>query len=751
MKLDIEYLLKNLTLEEKAGLCSGADNWFTKAVERLGLPSIMMTDGPHGLRKQAGSGDNLGLEESVKAVCFPAGCALASSFDRGLMQEVGDHLGEEARSENVHTLLGPAINMKRSPLCGRNFEYLSEDPYQAGEMASGYVKGVQGRHVGVCVKHFAANSQESRRMSISARVDERTLREIYLTAFEKVVRQASPWSLMCSYNRINGVYSCENDWLLNHMLRDEWGFDGIVMSDWGAVNDRCRSLKAGLNLEMPYSRGVNDAKIVAAVKNGELDEEILNKSVRELLEWIGKGLDDVPAAPYDKEAHHAFARRAAGESAVLLKNDGLLPLKKGCKVAFIGGFAKAPRYQGGGSSHINSFRVSDALEAAKGIPNITYSQGVKDDGITADAGLFAEAVRNAKEAEAAVIFAGLPDSFESEGYDRTHMDLPECQNELIKAVAKVQPNTVVVLHNGSPVTMPWAEDVASILEMYLGGQAVGGAEVDLLYGDVNPSGKLAETFPLRLEDTPSYLNFPGERREVSYGEGIFIGYRWYDARKMQVLFPFGYGLSYTSFEVSGLTLSRSEMKDTDTLLVRVSVKNTGKVSGKEVVQIYVGAAEDSDAVRPIRELKGFVKVVLEPGEEKTVEFTLDKRSFAVFDSEEGEWVIPDGNYRIYVGNSSRNLPLSTDVKITGTQKAALVLQEFTTIGDVLRCPGGQEAMEPIIAKVAKAFGVHDDALGDGFGKMVDRMMQEMPLHSICSFAPVAMDEIKRALGGILRE
>ena len=744
--MDAKKIVQEMTLEEKAGLCSGADFWHTKAVERLGVPAVMVTDGPHGLRKQEAKADHLGLSESVKAVCFPAGCALASSFDRDLIGEVGTYLGEEAHAEKVHTLLGPAVNIKRSPLCGRNFEYLSEDPYLAGEMAANYVEGVQSQKVGTSVKHFAANNQETRRMSISDRVDERTLREIYLTAFEKIVKQAKPWTLMCSYNQINGVYSCENDWLLNQVLRKEWGFDGIVMTDWGAMNRRCEALEAGLDLEMPSSNGRNDAKIVQAVKNGTLKMEVLDKAVEGLLEWISKGLDEeAKTGSYDKEKHHRLACRAAEESAVLLKNkNGLLPLDRADKIAFIGRFAESPRYQGGGSSHINSFRVDSALDAAKnsGLKGITYAPGYEVDGAMTSPELLQAALKAAKEAKAAVIFAGLPDSYESEGYDRTTLDLPPCQNELIEKVCAVQPNTVVVLHNGSAVSMPWVEKAASVLEMYLGGQAVGTAEIRLLFGEANPSGKLAETFPLRLENTPAYLNFPGSENEVNYGEGIYVGYRWYDARKMQVLFPFGHGLSYTTFALSNLKLSSGEITDTDTLTASVTVKNTGKVAGKETVQLYVAPPENQKSIRPVRELKGFQKVSLNPGEEKTVLFFLNKRSFAYYETRIPGWYTGDGEYEIFVGASSRDLPLHETVKISSAERIPLKITDTTTMGDVLRYGKQPELLEPIMEKMRKAFGLTSES---EHPEMFREMMDSMPLHSIVSFFSEDVEELEKTL------
>ena len=558
--LDVKKLVNELTLEEKASLCSGADFWHTKAIDRLNIPAAMVSDGPHGIRKQESLADHMGVAESIKAIGFPTASAMACSFDRDLLHKVGDALGEECVAEDLAVLLGPGINMKRSPICGRNFEYYSEDPVVAGELGAAFVNGVQEHGVGTSLKHFAANNHEWRRMSISAEIDERTLREIYLAAFETVVKKAQPWTIMCSYNRINGVYSCENDWLLNKVLRDEWGFEGLVMTDWGAMDERVPSLKAGLDLEMPDCHGETDKLIVKAVQSGELEEPVLDTAVERILTMVDKyltarkGIDPasmvhpLPSSVergYDVAAHHALARTTAEQSAVLLKNEDILPLQKDKKIAFIGEFAKVPRIQGGGSSHINNTSVESALDAAG--DSVSYAQGFHIDEETTDETLLQEAITLAKESDVAVIFAGLPDSFESEGFDRTHLNMPANQNELIARISEVQPNVVVVLHSGSPIAMPWLDKVAGVLQMYLAGQASGGAAVNLLFGDATPCGKLAETFPLHLEDNPSYLNFPGNREKVCYQEGVFIGYRYYDKKKMDVLFPFGYGLSYTDF------------------------------------------------------------------------------------------------------------------------------------------------------------------------------------------------------------
>jgi beta-glucosidase len=548
-------------------------------------------------------------------------------------------------------------------------------------------------------------------MSISAEVDERTLREIYLVAFEKIVKKAQPWTIMCSYNCINGVYSCENDWLLNKVLREEWGFKGLVVSDWGAMNDRVRALRSGLELEMPASDGSTDQAIVEAVKAGQISMEELDTAVTRILELIQKYYDGKkPNAIYDKEAHHEIARRIAGESAVLLKNDNqLLPLKKTDKVAFIGEFAEKPRFQGGGSSHINCFKVSDALSSARGC-NVSYAKGYDLATDTLESSELEKAKKLAAESQIAVIFAGLPDSYESEGFDRTHINLPDCQNALIEEIVKVQPNTVVVLHNGSPVAMPWINKVRAILEVYLSGQAVGDATIDLLYGDVNPSGKLAETFPLRLQDNPSYLNFPGTNRTVEYREGIFIGYRYYDSKDMEILFPFGFGLSYTSFEYSDLKLrvagvanTRKDgkllMKDTDKLEVFVKVKNTGTRYGKEIVQLYVHDKEAS-VIRPVKELKGFEKIGLAPGEEKIVEFTLSKRDFAFYDTELEDWYAEGGDFEILIGKSSRDIVLSDTVLLESTVERPFLMDDRTTLADVLAYADNPQA---VIDQMMSAF------------------------------------------------
>ena len=752
MKRDVKGIIREMTLEEKAGMCSGKDFWHLKGVERLGIPEVMVSDGPHGLRKQAAEADHLGLNESIKAVCFPTACATACSFDRDLLEEMGERIGDECQAEDLSVILGPAVNIKRSPLCGRNFEYFSEDPYLASQMAAAHIKGVQSKNVGTSIKHFAANNQEHRRMSCSSEVDERTLREIYLAAFETAIKEAKPDTVMCSYNRINGEFASENHWLLTEVLRDEWGFDGYVMSDWGAVNDRVKGLKAGLELEMPASGGTTDKEIVEAVKNGELDEAVLDRAVERILNIVFKFADNRQEGKFDKEEDHKLAAKIEAESMVLLKNEGVLPLPtQGKKIAFIGKFAEAPRFQGGGSSHINSFKITGALEAVKEVAQVTYAQGydIKEDVIDQD--MLNQAVETAKEADVAVIFAGLPDAFESEGYDRSHMRMPECQNALISEVAKVQENVVVVLHNGSPVEMPWADEVKGILEAYLGGQAVGQAEVDVLFGKANPCGKLAETIPYKLADNPSYLNFPGDGQTVAYNEGVFVGYRYYDTKEMPVRYPFGYGLSYTTFEYSDLQLSADKIKDTDTLKVTLKVKNTGDRAGKEIVQLYV-ADKTGAACRPVKELKNFVKVELQPQEEKTVEMELDKRSFAWYNTQIHDWYAASGEYEILAAASSRDIRLKKTVYVESTTELPIHVHMNTTIGELLENPRTKAVIEGMTDSLIQHMGgssgdeEEESAASEAISKEMSlKMMENSPLRTLRSFMGMSTGEIQELI------
>lgn len=667
-------IVAQLSLREKAAFASGASFWTLEACERLGVPSVMVTDGPHGLRKQQGSGDHVGLNASVPATCFPTASALAASWDPGLLAEIGVALGEQCVAENVAVLLGPGMNIKRHPLCGRNFEYFSEDPLLTGEMAAALVQGIQSQGVGACLKHFAANNQENGRMVIDVVVDERTLRELYLRGFEIAVERARPWTLMCAYNRLNGSYCSEHDWLLNQVLRREWGFQGLVMTDWGATNDRVRGIAAGLDLEMPTSGGVNDLRLERAVKDGRLPDSTLDQAI---VRNIGLALCGAEQAErnvaLDRQAHHLLARRAATVCMVLLKNDGaLLPLAPRGRLGVIGAFAKQPRYQGAGSSQVTPTQLDcayDAIcEAVGGAGEVVYAPGYDPVHAPEDEALIQEATEVAGRVEVAVVFAGLPGAYESEGFDRDHMRMPAQHDRLVAAVSQANPNTIVVLANGSPVAMPWIDRVGAVLECYLAGQAGGGALADVLFGTANPSGKLAETFPVAQEDVAADRWFPGEGRQVQYREGLHVGYRYFDSAAVPVLFPFGHGLSYTSFAYTDLTATvRGDRCD-----VEVKVTNTGAVKGAEVVQLYVHDVESS-MYRPEQELKAFSKVTLEPGESKTVAMELDRSAFAVFDREAQRWVVEAGTFEVRVGSSSRDIRLAAGIEMPSADSVSSAL------------------------------------------------------------------------------
>ena len=654
MTFDIDALLAELTLEEKASLTSGSGFWYTAPVERLGIPKIMVSDGPHGLRAQPGEGDHVGLGGSLPATCFPTASAVASSWNPDLLRRIGEALAQEARACNLSVILGPGINMKRSPLCGRNFEYFSEDPYLAGELGVGIVDGIQRHGVGTSVKHYAANNQESDRLRVDARVDERTLREIYLPAFERIVTACQPWTVMCSYNKVNGLSASENPWLLTTVLREEFGFTGLVVSDWGAVYHRVPAVKAGLDLEMPPNLPRSPGQVVEAVRSGELAEEVLDDRVRAVLALVDKGMPVLELdEDFDADAHHALARAAAAESAVLLKNDdGILPLDPAARIAVIGEFARTPRFQGAGSSQVNPTRIENALdELTATFAEATFAAGYGIGDTTDDDRLRAEAVDAARNAETVVVLIGLPGADESEGFDRTHMNLPANQLDTLRAVAEANPDVVVVLVNGSTVLLgDVVPHARALVEAWLGGQAAGGAIADVLSGKVNPSGRLAETFPHRLEDNSSYLNFPGDSQIVRYGEGLYIGYRGYDRAHTDVAFPFGFGLSYTGFDVSDLavTVSGSVAAGDLAASVGVTVTNTGARAGAEVVQVYVRDVEASVG-RPVRELKGFAKAFLEPGESQQVTVALDQRAFSFWSDLLGRWVVEAGEFAGVVG------------------------------------------------------------------------------------------------------
>ncbi len=662
---DIHAILGRLSLEQKAQMCSGKDFWNLVGYEDLGIPSIMLTDGPHGLRKQEGKGDHAGLSESVPAVCFPSAAAIASSWDEELIEEMGSLLADECRQEKVAILLGPGANIKRSPLCGRNFEYFSEDPVLSGKLAAAHIRGVQKRGIGASLKHFAANNQEHRRMTIDTIVDNRALREIYLTGFEIAVKEGKPDTVMNAYNRLNGVYCSEHKTLLTDILRKEWGHRGFVVTDWGAENDRVEGLIAGQELEMPGPSEHNTSLIIDAVRSGSLAEEVLDEAVRRILAVVLRTYKTLSEPfRYDEEDHHQAARRILTESAILLKNDSLLPLEAGGSLAVIGEFAKIPRYQGSGSSLIRPTRIDSAwdamLEFCKNITELSYAPGYRAHDEAAHPQLIQEAVSVAARCETAVIFAGLPDISESEGFDRKHLDLPDGHRRLIEEVAKVNLNCIVVLSNGSPVTMPWIENVGAVLETYLGGQAWGSAVVDLLFGRVNPSGKLAESFPLRLEDVPSTVNFPGGTNSVVYAESVYVGYRYYDKAGTPLLFPFGHGLSYTVFEYSDLSITGPD--DGGAVQAKFTVCNSGSVSGKEIVQLYIRDIESS-VFMPDKQLKAFSKISLEPGECRELILQLTRRDFSFWDAGAEKWAVEAGDFEILIGSSSRDIRLQAVLNI----------------------------------------------------------------------------------------
>ena len=695
-------LVSRMTLEEKALLLTGDGWWATHRIDRLGIPSISLTDGPHGVRK----GQGAGLVTSVPATCFPTASALSCSWDLDLLRRVGVALGEESHAIDVQILLGPGINMKRSPLGGRNFEYFSEDPVLAGKLAAAYVEGVQSQGVGTSLKHYAVNNQEYERMATSSNLDERTLNEIYLPAFEIAVKEGRPWTVMSAYNLVNGIYASEHRELLRDILRDRWGFTGFVMSDWGGINERVAGIEGGTNLEMPGSGDYNSKKIMAAVRDGRLSPETLDQSVTEVLAVILKAKDSHKEnATFDVEKHHALAREAGGESIVLLKNAGnMLPLslEKLKRIAIIGAFAKTPRYQGSGSSQVNPTKVSNAydelLKLAGGDAKFEYAAGYDIEGDVTEA-LLEEARNVAAHADVAVVFAGLPDSYESEGFDRSSLEMPSGHNQLIEAVGSVQPNVVVVLMNGSAITMPWADRVKAIVEGWLGGQAGGGAIADVITGRINPSGKLSETFPKRLQDTPAFPDFPALDRRASYVEGVFIGYRYYDKKDVEPLFPFGFGLSYTTFVYTGIKASAPSIKDTDGVTIEVAVKNTGNVAGKEIIQLYLH--EQSPAVRrPEKELKAFNKIALAPGEEKVVTFKLSKRDFAYYDTGLHDWNVRSGKFCVLVGGSSRDLPLKETIEVqTTTQIVYPKLTRNSMLKDFQNHPKGN-AFYPQLLEVS---------------------------------------------------
>ncbi len=740
-------LVAKMTLEEKASLCSGGTFWTTKAVPRLGIPAIYMTDGPHGVRKAQGSG----FANSIPATCFPTASALSSSWNRSLIKEVGVALGEECQAMDIQILLGPGVNIKRSPLGGRNFEYFSEDPVLAGKLASSFIQGVQSQGVGTSMKHFAANSQEYDRMTMSSNVPEKTLHEIYLRAFEIAVREAQPWTVMCAYNKLDQTYCSENEKLLTDILKKSWSFQGIVVSDWGSVNDRAAGVKAGMHLEMPSSRGINDKKIVEAVQGRKLEVARLDEIVVNLLEIILKAKESHKEnATYDAQKHHDLARKVAGECLVLLKNENnILPISdKTDKIAVIGDFAQKPRFQGSGSSQVRPTQTANLLEEWKKIApkntNFSFASGYEESGETSEK-LINEAVEAAKKSSVAVLLVGLPEIFESEGYDRDNIDLPEGHTRLIEAVTAAQPNTVVVLMNGSAVAMPWAQKPKAIIEAWLTGQGGSGAIADVLTGKVNPSGKLSETFAKRLEDTPAFIDFPAKNGVATYGEGLFVGYRHYDKRKIEPQFPFGFGLSYTTFEYKKMGTKSKVFFENDNLEVSVTVKNTGKVAGSEVVQLYVHQ-QNPTLIRPINELKQFEKVALAAGEEKTITFQLNRRDFAQYNDAAHDWLITTDQYDILAGSSSRNLPLQQTVSVKAAMTFFPKLTRNSTLQDFGNNPKGVAFYKEFEAKMMK--GNPNEPKGTPAeeeakrkaGLMMMTFMKQTPMRTIVSMMDAMSSE-----------
>ncbi|MCS6556026.1 glycoside hydrolase family 3 C-terminal domain-containing protein [Curtobacterium flaccumfaciens] len=720
--------LQSLTLEEQASLLSGRDFWTTKPLPQHGVPAIVLTDGPHGVRLQGGNADHLGINDSVHATCFPPAVAIGSSWNPDASSRMGAAVAAEARALGVNVVLGPGVNIKRSPLCGRNFEYYSEDPYLSGVLGADFVKALQSAGVGASVKHFAANNQETDRMRVSADVDERTLREIYLPAFERVVKEAAPATVMCSYNKINGVYSSENPWLLTDLLRSEWGYQGAVVSDWGAVSNRVAALRAGMDLEMPGSGGDTDQQIIDAVRRGELDPNTVTEAARRVLQLTE--LHTAPAGELNIDASHDLARELAEESAVLLRNeDDALPLQTNARVAVIGGFATTPRFQGGGSSHINPTKIDVPLEALRSHPDarqVEFAEGfpVSGDG-TVDDVLLMEAVSVARGSDVAVIFAGLAEADESEGFDRENLNLPADQIAVIQAVSAAAPQTVVVLSHGGVVSLePWHDGVDAILDGFLLGQAGGSALANLLYGSTNPSGHLAETIPLRLADIPSYLNFPGEQGHVRYGEGVMVGYRHHTTLNSPVRYPFGHGLSYTTFSTDHVEVT---VLDDVTAEVAVTITNTGPRAGRHVVQVYV-ATETGPVRRPARELRAFEKIGLDSGESTTITLQLDRRSFAYWDITEHDWVVAPGDYTVQIGASAHTVVAEQTITLLGEERMQPLTLD-STVGEWFSHPAvGPAIMQGMAASMTEEQQAQAAQQQDQL-----RMVESMPMRQFLSF------------------
>lgn len=745
MAKKIDKLVSQMTLEEKALLTSGRDAWSTQPIERLDIPYIWMADGPHGLRR-APTTDTWGYGNQAPATCFPTASALSASWDMDLMHEVGAALGVESNALGVDLLLGPGINIKRSPLAGRNFEYFSEDPLLSGKLGAAYINGVQSQGVGATAKHYVANNVETQRMWANSNLDDRTLNEIYMPPFEIAVKEGQPWSVMACYNRVQGIYGTESLQLLTDKLKNEWGFKGFVVSDWDAVVDRVQGIRAGMHLEMPGKPArITNKMVVEAVKNNELDEQQLDSIVKDLLRivFMGQNTQD-KYGDQNLDQHHQLARKVAAEAITLLKNsEKLLPVDaaKYKKIAVLGEFAVNPRYQGNGSSQVKPTKLDKFIDIVRDEygedTEFVYSAGyslTNDD----DLSLIEAAAAVAADADFALVMAGLPLSYESEGIDRTHIDLPPSHNKLISAVAKVQPNTAIILTNGSAIAMPWIDQVSAVLETWLGGQAGAGAIADAVFGKVNPSGKLAETFPVRLEDTPAYLNFPGEDGQVIYGERMFVGYRYYDKRNIEPLFPFGHGLSYTEFAYSDLKLSATELTDKDQLQVSLTVSNTGKVTGKEVIQLYV-ADPESSVQRPPKELKAFDKIELKPGESKEVSFTLNKRDFSYYSKVYNRWLAESGKFEILIGSSSRDIRLQGGLTLSNTEKLNYKMTNFSFFSEFWSNPQLKPLLIAFMPNWIKAMTPEGKPVEEA---KIEDFLQQQPLIKFPYFTGGEVDEQK---------
>ena len=746
-----EEILQTLTLEEKASLCQGASFWFTKEITEKGVPAIMMTDGPHGLRKQTGETDHLGINKSVPATCFPSSAAVCNSWDETLMRQIGAALGQECKQEQVAVLLGPGANLKRSPLCGRNFEYFSEDPYLSSNMAKSHIQGVQSQGVGTSLKHFALNNQETRRMTVDVRVDERTLRETYLASFETAVKEGKPWTIMGAYNKVNGTYCCENSHLLRDILRGEWGYEGVVVSDWGAANDDALGIAAGFDLRMPYAGEVKTQAIVQAVQEGRLDQRDLDAAVLRLLKLALRGeANRCKTVRYDVAAHHELAIQAAAESAVLLKNEGgVLPLAHTARVAVIGGLAQTMRSQGGGSSHVNPTFHRDLLTVlAEDYPDVkaTFARGYRLKKDEVDEDFVSRALANAAESDVVVYCMGMPNGWESEGFDRTHLRLPGNQIDLLNRLAALGKPVVVFLFTGAPVLTDWAAKADALFAMYTAGQGGAEAMARLLFGRANPCGKLAETWPLALEHTPCSLTYPQKETAV-YEEGVFVGYRYYDKKQMPVAYPFGFGLSYTDWQYSNLRLDKQHIRDTDTLTVQLDVTNTGRLPGKEIVELYVGNAP-AGVPRPVKELRGFTKVFCTPGQTQTVTFTLNKRSFAYYHVGMHDWYAESGTYEILAGASSRDIRLRATVRMEATRVIPKTYDRFVTMGELMTLPAGQAVVQemmaayqmPAVSEEERQRRLNDEEDTEDVAMDYAAMGMDMPLCKVADMSGGAMTE-----------